>query len=193
MVICIVLSVIILFFIGTKQDKKKKEEKHKEWEEKKLKYKREQDLLFAKYGSPDKEIKLKANDINKEVIVFESANKIILLGKEFDFKDILSCNMTADSRVIGGSEINTNNASMVGRAVVGAALAGPVGGVVGAVTSTKEVRNKTVGVCHDYTIVVYMNSISDPSMKIHVGYNTQATNDIMGVLNVIISRNNNSN
>lgn len=62
------------------------------------------DSLNAKYGEPTKIIKDVAiePDINKEIIFYENAKKVICMGKTIDFKDIINCEVVDDPKFIPG-------------------------------------------------------------------------------------------
>ena len=41
---------------------------------------------------------------------------------------------------------------------------------------------------HDYTVIINVDSISEPVIRIHTGRDGKLTNEIVGLMNVIISR-----
>lgn len=83
---------------------------------------------------------------------------------------------------------------MIGRAVVGGVLAGGAGAVIGGTTAAKDTvtvathANDTV--IHDYTVVINVNSFSNPVVRIPLG--KDKVNEIVGLMNVIINANNRS-
>ncbi len=80
---------------------------------------------------------------------------------------------------------------MVKRAVVGNILLGGAGAVIGGSTAGKTTIT-TQGddtVQHDYTIVINVDSLSNPILRIHVGRDGVLANEIVGLMNVIINRN----
>ena len=80
---------------------------------------------------------------------------------------------------------------MAKRAIVGGVLTGGVGAVVGGATARKEttVKQENDKVIHDYTVIVNINSLSEPIVKIPLGSDGAKVNEIVGLMNVIISRN----
>ena len=79
---------------------------------------------------------------------------------------------------------------MIGRSIIGDVMAGPAGAVIGGTTGKKQTEftqgnDYTV---HDYTVIININSISDPIIRIHTGKDGTLTNEIVGLMNVILSR-----
>lgn len=150
--------------------------------------------LISKYGEPDKTIAFDEFDLQKEIIVFGKANRIWLLGKDLAMKDILSCTFSESKRTVKGEvsyETKTSTGNMAKRAIVGGVLTGGVGAVVGGATARKEttVKQENDKVIHDYTVIININSLSDPIVRIPLGSNGTKVNEIVGLMNVIISRN----
>lgn len=150
--------------------------------------------LISKYGEPDKTIAFDEFDLQKEIIVFGKANRIWLLGKDLAMKYILSCTFSESKRTVKGEvsyETKTSTGNMAKRAIVGGVLTGGVGAVVGGATARKEtaVKQENDKVIHDYTVIININSLSDPIVRIPLGSNGTKVNEIVGLMNVIISRN----
>ena len=115
------------------------------------------------------------------------------------FCSILGCTFSDNPQVKKGevkysSTTKTNNANMIGRAVVGGVLAGGAGAVIGGTTAAKDTvtvathANDTV--IHDYTVVINVNSFSNPVVRIPLGKDGAKVNEIVGLMNVIINANN---
>ena len=151
-------------------------------------------VLIDKYGEPTKTISLKASDLKQEIIAFEASKRIWICGKDFSMNDILGCSLEDNQKVIKGevtSTTQTKNGNMVKRAVVGNILLGGAGAVIGGSTAGKTTIT-TQGddtVQHDYTIVINVDSLSNPILRIHVGRDEVLANEIVGLMNVIINRN----
>lgn len=84
----------------------------------------------------------------------------------------------------------SKNGSVIGRAIVGDVVAGPAGAIIGGTTAKKNTEfiqgnDRTI---HDYTVIINMNSIVEPIIRIHTGEDGRLTNEIVGLMNVIISR-----
>lgn len=151
-------------------------------------------VLIDKYGEPTKTICLKASDLEQEIIAFEASKRIWICGKDFSMNDIIGCSLEDNHKVIKGevtSTTQTKNGNMVKRAVVGNILLGGAGAIIGGSTAGKTTIT-TQGddtVQHDYTIVINVDSLSNPILRIHVGRDEVLANEIVGLMNVIINRN----
>ena len=108
--------------------------------------------------------------------------------------DILSCTFSDSPKVIKGKvtqETKTNSGNMVKRAVVGDVLLGGAGAVIGGSTASKttttiQEADKTY---HNYTVIININNLSEPIMRIELGEDGKTVNEIVGLMNVIINRN----
>lgn len=150
--------------------------------------------LISKYGEPDKTFIFEELNLQKEIIVFGKVNRIWLLGKDLPMSDILSCTFNDNQHTVKGSvsyETKTSTGNMAKRAIVGGVLTGGVGAVVGGATARKEttVKQENDKVIHDYTVIININSLSEPIVKIPLGSDGAKVNEIVGLMNVIISRN----
>ena len=185
---------------GLQQIEAIKRETYKETEYKKERrpyisvYSASRKVLIEKYGKPTKTISLKASDLEQEIIAFEESKRIWICGKDFSMSDILGCSLEDNHKVIKGeitSTTQTKNGNMVKRAVVGNILLGGAGAVIGGSTAGKTTIT-TQGddtVQHDYTVIINVDSLSNPILTIHVGRDGVLANEIVGLLNVIINRN----
>ena len=149
--------------------------------------------LISKYGEPDKTFIFEELNLQKEIIVFGKVNRIWLLGKDLPMSDILSCTFNDNQRIVKGNvsyETKTSTGNMAKRAIVGGVLTGGVGAVVGGATARKEttVKQENDKIIHDYTVIININSLSEPIVKIPLGTDGAKVNEIVGLMNVIISR-----
>lgn len=206
----ILLSIFIiagiLFKFAGNEEKKKQEEIDKineEWEKRKKMdieaktpiYSTARNNLIMKYGEPTRSIFLNKLNLDKEIIIFEQANRIWLCGKDLPMKDIISCNFSDTPTVVKGKithNTQTNNENMIKRAVVGNILFGEAGAVVGGSTAAKTTKTtqESDKIYHHYTVIININSISDPIIKIEIDENKEIVDEIVGLINVIINRNN---
>lgn len=190
--------------ISKKENKAKQEERERfqqlalaEKERLSKAYEIQKNAFIDQHGIPDSTIYLKDYDINEEINVYESQKKIFIRGIEFGFKDIISCTFTDNPTTIKGkissvSESKTDNGNAFGRAIVGGAIAGSTGAIIGGATAKRqtqtEYRQESDKTCHDYTVIINVNSITNPVIRINTGENGRLTNEIVGLMNVIISR-----
>ena len=209
--IILIVALLLLVLIGAissasneekeaereKRRKEARERREKELEEKKQVYELKKGEQTAKLGEADKVIPIEEYDIDKEIAIFGQAEKIVLLGNEFSFSDILSCSAEDDYKVIKGkteytSQTKASNGSAVGRAIVGGVLAGGAGAIIGGSTAKKEtttlVHQKDDTIIHRYAVIVNVNSLSNPIITIPLGADKAKLNEIVGLLNVIIKK-----
>ena len=136
---------------------------------------------------------LEQYDLNKEIIAFEDSKRIWICGNDFPMKSILSCTFTDNKNVVKGqltSTTTTNSGNMVKRAVVGDVLLGPAGAIIGGSTASKATitTQDSDKVVHDYTVILNVDSLSEPIIRVHIGSDENTVNEIVGLMNVVISR-----
>lgn len=164
---------------------------------KEIEYKNELELISKEYGKITNKIELRENSKDNCILIFAETKKIWILGKTYDFKDIIGCSLSDNSHIEKGKvtyETKTSTGSMLGRAVVGGVLTGGVGAVIGGATAKKNTVAVPQGydkVIHDYTVLVNINSLTTPIVRISCGSNGGKVNDIVAIMNVIIRQNNN--
>ena len=156
-------------------------------------YKEWYDKYIDKKGIPDKIIIVKPSDSSEVIFVHEASKKIFMLGSEYNFKEIMSCTFSDSPTTIKGkitSTTKSSTGSTVGRAIVGDLVAGPAGAIIGGTTGKKktEFHQESDKVIHNYTVIVNINSISKPIVLINTGSDGKLTNEIVGLMNVIIAR-----
>lgn len=109
------------------------------------------EMIFGKRGAAlDKqELHVWVFNKTKKMVVYESDFND---RKVFSFNDIVGCDLTSydnvsEKTIPGQSETTyvskTSGTSMAGRALVGAAIAGPVGAIIGGVTAKRTVVGVT--------------------------------------------------
>ncbi len=200
----VIMCVVVAGVAGGMQanaDEKKKREKAAADREARLAREAEQKARFeewsskylAENGTPDKTIIVKPNDEMEIIHVHENKKQVYLKGKMYNFKDFISVTFTDSPTTIKGKTTATTRSSTgstVGRAIVGDVIAGPAGAIIGGTTGKKttEFHHENDRVIHDYTVVVNINSISTPILRINTGADGKTTNEIVGLINVIIAR-----
>lgn len=147
-----------------------------------------------KYGASYKEIKV----CNESIIVSEENSIICLYGTDYKFQDILNVQIHDDSRVIQSTTpttAKTKTGSMVGRAIIGDIVAGPIGGIIGGATAKKQIDigEQECITAHNYSVYVTVNNISQPVVKIHIGGDELKLNEIYSIFKIIIKRNQDKN
>lgn len=197
-VVIVFIAIVAAIIDNNKKVAKEEEKRIKEETELKLRieeYQVQKNSFINQKGEPDKTIIIKEYDINSEINVYEKDMVIYMLGKKYSFKEIMSCQLSDNSRVVKGNITaitESKTGSMIGRAVVGDLVAGPAGAIIGGTTGKKqtEIKQEDDVTVHDYTVYVNVDSISNPVETINVGNNANLANEILGLFNIIISRNN---
>lgn len=200
-IIFIVMTIIALICDNNPQRQKKENERReqerleKEAKEKAAKaaYENARNEFVQQNGEPDRTIILSPMNFMEEIHVYEAKKKVFILGKGYEFKDIIACSMSDSPTVIKGKTTATtksNTGSTIGRAVVGGVIAGTAGAVIGGTTGKKEteIHQEKDTVVHNYTVIINVNSISEPIIRICTGTDGKLTNDIIGLMNVVIAR-----
>lgn len=199
------IIIIVGIVISSQKEKKKKEERDKKVREAKIKkeeelqtviipaYNKSRNDLINKYGNPTKVFVLEQYNLNKEIIAFEETKRIWICGKDFDMKSILSCTISDDKKIVKGqisSTTKANSGNMVKRAIVGDVLLGGAGAIIGGSTASKTTitTQENDRVYHNYTIIINVDNLSEPIIRINVGSDDNLVNEIAGLMNVIINR-----
>ena len=200
----LIIGVICLGVLGViksneyEKEREKKKLKWREEKEERLKARTEEynaikEKFLTTNGTPDKSIIIERLDLNSEIHVYEISKKVFILGKEYGFKDVISCTFSDNPRVIKGkitAVTKSKNGSVIGRSIVGDVVAGPAGAIIGGTTAKKhtEFHQEDDQTIHDFTVIINVNSISEPIIRIHTGRDGKLTNEIVGLMNVIIAR-----
>lgn len=182
------------------REEQAKKDKEKEESERRNTNKYNQDLysLSEKYGESTLVIDIlgvgDAKSVDSAIIVYEPKSIIRIMGKMYNFKDIIGVSISDNQKIVHGqivSSTKTSTGSMVGRAVVGDLVAGPVGSIIGGSTASKNTTSVQGddSIVHDYTIHINVNDISNPIVHINTWNDSELTNKIVGLINVIIERN----
>jgi len=132
-------------------------------------------------------------NIEKSLLVFESSETLIIANKIYKFRDIVSFEVFDNSQTIYSGSVSTTKTktgSMLGRAAVGGLLLGGVGAIVGGTTAGKETvtEGQATTTTHDYSIVVTVNNLSNPIIKINLGADLNSMQEITSILSIITSR-----
>ena len=195
-VIIIIVSAINQSEIDEERKKKQKEarlKREQELEEKRRQYEVQKQIFLGENGTPDKTVIIDELDINAEIHAYEKSKKVFILGKEYSFNDIISCTFSDNPRIAKGKVTaitKSKTGDVIGRSIVGDVVGGSAGAIIGGATANKHTEyiqedDRTI---HDYTVIININSISEPVILIHTGERGKLTNEIVGLMNVIISR-----
>lgn len=208
---------IVVFFIWLmrtdaqlekeKAEKQKLEEEHeawnREWDARSEAYdSAKADALAemeAKWGKCTKDIFVDYSEkftLADRVFVFEEAEKIVLGGNAYDFKDMIGFSLVNNSKTIYNAYTTARSqkdlGKIVARGVVGKMVAGDVGAVIGGLSADDEYEYDTEydsEVENEYKIYVNVDSISAPTVLLVIGNNEDDAYETANLLNVIIRRN----
>lgn len=127
--------------------------------------------LEEKNGEISDEIWIDSTEeVSGMILSFDEAKKIFIMGNEYDWSNIEGFNYENNPVMEQGAvktETKVNTGSMLGRAVVGTLVAGPVGGVVGAVTAKRtQTMQQDSKMRSHYTLHIYTNIASKKDITI---------------------------
>ena len=176
------------------KEKERQAELTKQKELERQEYEKWKSELVEKYGQIDKEIALSESNKDNVILAFSKVSRIWLAGNDLPMSSILSCTLSDNSKTIKGKDTiqsKTNTGNMAKRAVVGGVLLGGAGALAGGVTAKKDgtIIHEDDKVIHDYTVLINIDSLSSPVIRLQCGTNGTLANDIIGLLNVVINRN----
>lgn len=139
-------------------------------------------------------------DTSDRVLIYESSSKIIIRNRIFNFEDIIAFNLVDDEEIIYQNSVSTSKSetsagSMIGRALVGGALLGGVGAIIGGATAKKNIITTNTpqpkSVIHNYKVNIIVNSISNPQIIINLDNYKDMAGTLVAILSVIVERNKN--
>jgi len=129
--------------------------------------------------------------INNKIIVFEEKTTIVIQEKSYKFADIVTFEVFDNSMSIySGTTTTTKSGSMFGRAAVGGLLFGGAGAIIGGTTAKQETTGQTETTIHNYDVVLTLNSLSTPMLKVNFGENQQGVQKFVSILSIILERRN---
>lgn len=192
-----------------KEEKRKKEREaeHAEWKSRWEAERNAYDLaeaealaeLEAKWGKCVNTIMVdmsKTFTIADRVYVFEESEVIIMDGVTLKFKDIIGFSLLNKSKKIYDAYTTATSKKNLGSAIirgaVGKAIAGDLGGVIGAMSAEEDIDYETsyeVDEDDDYKMYVNVNSLSSPTIVLKFGCSESDAYETANLLNVIVNRN----
>ena len=203
-VVLLLVWIILRLTVFDKQDveyyakESEKEERRKQNEANlRKKFESEYQLLLNRFGTCTVDVKLGRTDmyIESRLFIFEDSQMIVLYGDEYKFSDILGFSLvddaTSETITTSTGDAKTSTGSMIGRAVVGGVLTGGLGAVAGAATAKKNIVTNATSqttTTHKYTMYVNVNSLSNPTVTIRIGDDSQKAHKLANLFNVIMAR-----
>lgn len=218
-IVAILLAVFVVKALGDhgrEQNQKKQEEKEarlrtykEDLEKKKIQRQVEYDARVKefsdKYGACDVDLCVKYNtdSIESHIYVYDKSSMLILLGEEIPYNKIVGCSLVevpevtkkAVTEMTEETVSKTSTGSMLGRALVGGVLLGPVGAVVGGVTAKRKTEAtpvyKTVykdEVKIKYVVQITVNDLNNPVRSVMFGSRKEEALHLESMLNLIIAK-----
>lgn len=92
-------------------------------------------------------------------------------------------------------KVSTNSGSMLGRAIVGGLVAGPIGAIVGGVTASKKIEENNDSTQLDipehtgYLLSIRLNDIDLPYIKYDCGEDLDGANTIYSIMQILVREN----
>ena len=143
----------------------------------------EYEVFVNKNGKPDIRISLLGLDnsrnwIENDIYVYESSEKIFIKGEEYSYEDILSVSLMDEE------SFTTKSKNTISRAVVGGAIAGPAGAVIGGTTGRKETETN-----HNYNVCITVRNLQKPTIILEFHNNIILAQKILDLINNILDIN----
>lgn len=206
----ILIAVIIIFdTIKSKRIRQKNRELHAQRErlilraetEARDNYERKLADLSGKYGECTMNAYLSDSYSNTEpynlslrFLIYEQANIVVMMSKEYKFSEILSFSLEDDASNETVTTVGTESrptGDMFKRAIVGSIIAGKMGAFTGAITTKTETSHTShITTSHDYKIYVNTNNLRQPVVTLHLGSDVTTARQVAGALSIIVERNN---
>lgn len=147
-----------------------------------------------RYGEIETIIPIVTSDIHKTFLVFKERQEIYFSSSILKFKDILSCQLIDNPKVITGkvvaetkgdiwNEITRSSMQKSFGKTAGTWLAGPE-------KYTTEYKKTPDKVYHNYSILINTTNIATPIFEIKVGNEAQIAYRINAIIDAIIANNN---
>lgn len=179
----------------TKERRRKLAEKfQKEAEEKDSMEKKLMFDLESKYGKCQKIIRFysKFEKIYSPIRCF--TNTIMLQDKIFSFNDILGYELKDDTHVISSGGVikgKSNTMNTVGRSIVGSAIAGPTGAIIGGISSGRKysVTPSVSTTVHNYTLYINVKDLANPVLRYKLEEDYNMAMEIVGIIKIITQSN----
>ena len=136
------------------------------------------------------------------IVVNLATKKILINNTIYNFSDIIDWNIStsiehdasidlvnAFNAAKGTSTTKTDTGSLIGRTIIGGVLGGVPGAVIGGVTAKKTTYEFPASLLdssyRDYTIVLTVNNLNNPTITIHIGNSNEKTNELINLFKVI--------
>ena len=176
---------------GTKERRRKLAEKfQKEAEEKDSREKQLMIDLESKYGKCQKIIRFYSKYEKWYSPIRCFSNTIMLKDKIYPFTDILGYELKDDTHIISSGGVikgESNTMNTVGRSVVGSAIAGSTGAILGGMSTSRKysISPSVSSTVHNYTLYINVNDLANPIIRYKLEEDFNLAMEIVGIIKII--------
>lgn len=125
-------------------------------------------------------ITFRDQDEVKAVCVHNDKKCIFIVDDFYNYRDIIGCSLTDNTSIEHGLITGTTTTSGISYS--------PNAFTLSSSTSKSQFQQANSNILRDYTVLINVNSITMPVIRLHVGQNEAIANDIIGLINVIIGK-----
>lgn len=189
-----VIAFILIYNIFYKPFKIKEKEIFSKQEDYKLLLKKWLKLNEEKeesvHGAPDKSVHVgRFQRVGKNIYFYFEKGMLKYDPDFISIKDVIECSLDDEC---GGSvrtmgTIKNNTLEVVGRSVVGAALGGATGAIIGGLTAKKQ-SEQTETIIHNYVVNISINNPKNPLLRLEFGNNIENAREVYSTLQAMLSR-----
>lgn len=149
-----------------------------------------EDKEKSAYGTPDKSIRVGRFQRVGRHIYFYFEKGMLKYDTDFiSIKDVLECSLDDECggsvRTIG--TIKNNTLDVVGRSVVGAAVGGATGAIIGGLTAKKHSEQLETTI-HNYVVNISINNPKQPLLRLEFGKNVDNAREVYSTIQAMLSR-----
>ena len=180
---------------NTKERRRKLAEKfQKEAEEKDSMEKQIMIDLESKYGKCQKIIRFYSKYEKWYSPIRCFTNTIMLQDKIYHFNDILGFELKDDTHTITSGGVikgESNTMNTIGRSVVGSAIAGSTGAILGGMSSSRKysISPSISSTVHNYTLYINVKDLANPIIRYKLEDDYNLAMEIVGVIKIITQSN----
>ena len=129
------------------------------------------------------------------VRVYEQTKVIVVNDIVLYFNDIISCDLQDTTSVIHGKSIissTSKNSNVLKSAIIGGAIAGPLGAAVGAgafgqKNVSGEITHEKDTVNHKYVLTIFIKSLTMPQLELNFGNDGKIAKQTYALINAILA------
>jgi hypothetical protein len=141
------------------------------------------------YGTPDKSVRVGRFQRVGRHIYFYFEKGMLKYDTDFiSIKDVLECSLDDEC---GGSVktigiVKNNTLDVVGRSVVGAAIGGATGAIIGGLTAQKHSEQIETTI-HNYVVNISINNLKQPLIRLEFGKNVENAREVYFTLQAMLN------